>query len=185
MTNQQHTGTCLGTYSGKLIDLADPRPEDIELDDINQGLQQVRWNGQTIRPWTIGLHSILVAAMVPNRKRFKLGALFHDAHEAYTGDIVKPFKTDEIRKREQVVQNAILKTFGIEWDENVEHYVKEADIKARHIEAAFLLPGSELWLGTMAPLDVVGCYTLHQLITSPPSWSWEVNKLGIVSPGGR
>ena len=49
--------------SGRRLDLLDPSPLDVEIEDIALGLSRVaRWNGQTQGRWpyTVAQHSLLV-----------------------------------------------------------------------------------------------------------------------------
>lgn len=79
------------TTSGCLINLFNPDPELIFLDDIAHGLAQTcRWNGHTKSYYSVAEHTIQVVRRVPNDR--KLTALFHDAEEAYWGDIISPLK---------------------------------------------------------------------------------------------
>ena len=86
--------------SGRRLDLLDPTPVDIELEDIAHGLAFVaRWNGQTQGDWpySVAEHSLLVeeiftrAAPRPE-PRWQLAALLHDAPEYVIGDMVSPVK---------------------------------------------------------------------------------------------
>lgn len=86
--------------SGRRLDLLDPSPVDIEIEDIAHGLARVaRWNGQTLGPhaFSVAQHSLLVADIVRKLKpgldgRFELAALLHDAPEYVVGDLISPFK---------------------------------------------------------------------------------------------
>lgn len=86
--------------SGRRLDLLDPSPIDIEIEDIAHGLARVaRWNGQTLGPhaFSVAQHSLLVADIVRKLKpnldaRFELAALLHDAPEYVVGDLISPFK---------------------------------------------------------------------------------------------
>jgi hypothetical protein len=84
--------TCaIATLSGRVIDFLEPDPEQIHLDDIAVSLaRQPRFTGQTIRPWSVAQHSLLVAHLVVPSQR--LHALLHDAPEAFTCDAASPFK---------------------------------------------------------------------------------------------
>ena len=86
--------------SGRRLDLLDPTPMDIEVEDIAHGLAFVaRWNGQTRGDWpySVAEHSLLVEdilvrkdpAMAP---RWRLAALLHDAPEYVIGDMISPVK---------------------------------------------------------------------------------------------
>lgn len=71
------------------------KPEDVRLPDIMRGLAMtVRFNGQLDRFYSVAEHSVLVAklAAAMGDGEAIIPALFHDAHEAYTGDIARPVK---------------------------------------------------------------------------------------------
>ncbi len=86
--------------SGRRLDLLDPSPLDIEIEDIAHGLARVaRWNGQTsgVYPFSVAQHSILVVRIVEliareTGARGRLAALLHDAPEYVIGDMISPFK---------------------------------------------------------------------------------------------
>ena len=86
--------------SGRRLDLLDPSPLDIEIEDIAHGLARVaRWNGQTIGAhiFSVAQHSLLVEAVLRHRCRastsaWRLAALLHDAPEYVIGDMISPFK---------------------------------------------------------------------------------------------
>ncbi len=86
--------------SGRRLDLLDPSPLDIEIEDIAHGLARVaRWNGQTQgeHAFSVAQHCILVeriaAALAPRMEaRWRLAALLHDAPEYVIGDLISPFK---------------------------------------------------------------------------------------------
>lgn len=87
--------------SGRRLDLLDPSPLDVELDDIAHGLARVaRWNGQTSgeHAFSVAQHSILVAqvvAILQGRmdRQSQLYALVHDGPEYVIGDMISPFKS--------------------------------------------------------------------------------------------
>lgn len=86
--------------SGRRLDLLDPTPVDIEIEDIAHGLAFVaRWNGQTYGdfPYSVAEHSLLVeslfARMYPKAPvSWRLAALLHDAPEYVIGDMISPVK---------------------------------------------------------------------------------------------
>jgi 5'-deoxynucleotidase YfbR-like HD superfamily hydrolase len=86
--------------SGRRLDLLDPTPVDIEIEDIAHGLAFVaRWNGQTLGDWpySVAEHSLLVeeifARIDPDAPmRWRLAALLHDAPEYVIGDMISPVK---------------------------------------------------------------------------------------------
>jgi len=86
--------------SGRRLDVLDPTPMDIEIEDIAHGLAFVaRWNGQTIGeyPYSVAEHSLLVEQLFSHMNpgaaaRWKLAALLHDAPEYVIGDMISPVK---------------------------------------------------------------------------------------------
>ncbi len=85
--------------SGRRLDLLDPTPVDIEIEDIAHGLAFVaRWNGQTTGDWpySVAEHSLLVetlfAQIGPQPAKWRLAALLHDAPEYVIGDMISPVK---------------------------------------------------------------------------------------------
>ena len=86
--------------SGRRLDLLDPTPVDIEIEDIAHGLAFVaRWNGQTMGDYaySVAEHSLLVETLFAriNPKapaKWRLAALLHDAPEYVIGDMISPVK---------------------------------------------------------------------------------------------
>jgi len=86
--------------SGRRLDLLDPTPVDIEVEDIAHGLAFVaRWNGQTMGDWpySVAEHSLLVETIFSRQNpgissKWKLAALLHDAPEYVIGDMISPVK---------------------------------------------------------------------------------------------
>ena len=85
--------------SGRRLDLLDPTPVDIEIEDIAHGLAFVaRWNGQTRGDWpySVAEHSLLVEQIYGRTEaspRWRLAALLHDAPEYVIGDMISPVKS--------------------------------------------------------------------------------------------
>ena len=86
--------------SGRRLDLLDPTPVDIEIEDIAHGLAFVaRWNGQTEGDfaYSVAEHSLLVEVLfrriAPKAPpKWQLAALLHDAPEYVIGDMISPVK---------------------------------------------------------------------------------------------
>src|SRR5262249_3698691 len=87
--------------SGRRLDLLDPSPLDVEVDDIAHGLARVaRWNGQTqgSHIFSVAQHALLVEALartkVPRLDRNgRPPVLLHDAPEYAIGDLSARFTT--------------------------------------------------------------------------------------------
>ncbi len=86
--------------SGRRLNLLDPSPLDIEVEDIAHGLARVaRWNGQTTGPhaFSVAQHCVIVESIVVelaprSGRQTRLMALLHDAPEYVIGDLISPFK---------------------------------------------------------------------------------------------
>ncbi|MBB4658968.1 YfbR-like 5'-deoxynucleotidase [Parvularcula dongshanensis] len=134
--------------SGRRLDILDPSPLDVEIEDIAHGLARVaRWNGQTTGPlpFNVAHHSVIVtdlcAARNPNwPKEHLLAALLHDAPEYVIGDMISPFKAAlgaRYREVEHGLQRAVHLRFGLppELPEKVGKQIKRADRICAYFEA--------------------------------------------------
>jgi uncharacterized protein len=106
--------------SGRVINLADPQPDQIDIDDIAVGLSRIaRFNGQTSVFYSVAQHSLLCAELAAQDKAspaLQLCALIHDAHEAYWGDDTTPKKellTPADLAHERRLKVAVLSKFGL------------------------------------------------------------------------
>jgi len=137
--------------SGRRLDLLDPSPLDIEIEDIAHGLARVaRWNGQTKgdHAFSVAQHSVLVEAFVAeiwpdSSPADLLGALLHDAPEYVIGDMISPFKNAlgvDYRQFEARLEAAIHIRFGLipKMPAALKARVKQADQAAAFYEATRL-----------------------------------------------
>ena len=137
--------------SGRRLDLLDPSPLDIEIEDIAHGLARVaRWNGQTKgdHAFSVAQHSVLVESLVgqmwPDADPAQLlGALLHDAPEYVIGDMISPFKNAlgvDYRQFEARLESAIRLRFGLpaKISTDLKSRIKQADQSAAFFEATRL-----------------------------------------------
>jgi uncharacterized protein len=137
--------------SGRRLDLFDPSPLDVEIEDIAHGLARVaRWNGQTsgTHIFSVAQHTLLVEAIAKARhgqldRRLGLSILLHDAPEYVIGDMITPFKAvigDSYQQVEARLAAAIRVRFGLtaELPETLERLIKAADRAAAYLEATKL-----------------------------------------------
>lgn len=104
----------LTTFTGKSIYLQNIKPEDIDIVDIAHALSNIcRFGGHAKTFYSVAQHSLRVASIVPDT--YKLGALLHDATEAYVGDMVRPLKIllEEYHEYENKVAYAIARAFDL------------------------------------------------------------------------
>ena len=137
--------------SGRRLDLLDPSPLDIEIEDIAHGLARVaRWNGQThgAHSFSVAQHSLLVEAIASHLNPdwsdgWRLMALLHDAPEYVIGDMISPFKLvmgDAYKDVENRLLGAIHLRFGLppQTPAPLKKKTKEADTIAAFFEATRL-----------------------------------------------
>lgn len=137
--------------SGRRLDLLNPSPLDVEIEDIAHGLARVaRWNGQTIGAhiFSVAQHSLLVEAIaghldprLPALSRLTI--LLHDAPEYVLGDVISPFKTvigENYKLVEDRLLGAIHLRFGLpaQRSPSVKRVSKRADRLAAFLEATRL-----------------------------------------------
>jgi 5'-deoxynucleotidase YfbR-like HD superfamily hydrolase len=134
--------------SGRRLDLIDPSPLDIEIEDIAHGLARVaRWNGQTMgeHGFSVAQHSIVVEAITAQiepgfEPRWRLAALLHDASEYVIGDMISPFKAAlglNYRAFEERLETAVQLRFGLpaRLPASVKALIKRADRASAFFEA--------------------------------------------------
>jgi uncharacterized protein len=86
------SGEWVWTASGREINLKQPNPNNLTIDDIATHLSRInRFNGATWRPYSVAQHSVAVSDyLVASGVEAQRAGLLHDAHEAYIGDITRP-----------------------------------------------------------------------------------------------
>jgi uncharacterized protein len=137
--------------SGRRLDLLDPSPLDIEIEDIAHGLARVaRWNGQTKgdHALSVAQHALVVeeitAVLHPGWGRpWRRAALLHDAPEYVIGDLISPFKAAvglDYKAFELRLLSAIHRRFEVPdpLPEEITRAIKQADIVAAYFEATVL-----------------------------------------------
>lgn len=137
--------------SGRRLDLLDPSPLDVEIEDIAHGLARVaRWNGQTrgAHSFSVAQHSLLVEAIAAHLNPdwpagWRLMALLHDAPEYVIGDMISPFKAvmgDAYKGVETRLLAAIHLRFGLPPAPPAlqKRKTKQADMIAAFLEATEL-----------------------------------------------
>src|SRR5947209_9032610 len=137
--------------SGRRLDLLDPSPMDIEIEDIAHGLARVaRWNGQTLgdHPFSVAQHSVVVEEILAHLSpgispKWRLAALLHDAPEFVIGDMISPFKAAlglDYHQFEDRLAAAIHIRFGLpaRLPSEVKRLIKAGDRACAYFEATQL-----------------------------------------------
>jgi uncharacterized protein len=172
--------------SGRRLDLLDPSPLDVEIEDIAHGLARVaRWNGQTKgdNAFSVAQHSVLVEAIFTHcnnasTKQQRLAALLHDAAEYVVGDMISPFKAAlglDYKSFEQRLMGAIHLRFGLpaQTDVALTTAIKQADKMSAYLEATqlagFSLAEAEKFFGRPKGLSGAGSQQFYSLVPLNPT----------------
>ncbi|MEH6674212.1 MAG: HD family hydrolase [Sulfitobacter sp.] len=142
--------------SGRRLDLLDPTPVDIEIEDIAHGLAFVaRWNGQTRGDfaYSVAEHALLVETLFGRMNpkapaKWRLAALLHDAPEYVIGDMISPVKAavgPEYGALDDRLMAAIHIRFGLPaaLPKSVKQQIKRADKVSAWMEATQIAGFSE------------------------------------------
>ena len=135
----------LETVSGRKIDVSNPNPEDIVIEDIAWALSRMpRFSGHSIPyvPYSVAQHCIQVAEELKEHgPEVQLLGLLHDAAEAYINDLPSPVKHIPeihavIKKLEDSLMDVIYTALKITPPtEEQEALVKIADKTQQAVEA--------------------------------------------------
>jgi len=170
--------------SGRRLDLLDPSPKDIEIEDIAHGLARVaRWNGQTVgeHAFSVAQHAMLVeeiasAMQADLARRWRLAALLHDAPEYVIGDLISPFKAAiglDYKAFETKLLEAIHRRFSLppSLPDRITTAIKAADRIAAYYEATELAGFSETeasrYFGVPRAVPPALRRRLHELAPTP------------------
>ena len=132
--------------SGRRLDLLDPSPLDVEIEDIAHGLARVaRWNGQTIgdHAFSVAQHCVLVEELAVRLEpilapKWRLTVLLHDAPEYVIGDMISPFKAvvgGGYKTVEHALEAAIHLRFGL--PATIPAMIRTLTKRADHVSAYF------------------------------------------------
>lgn len=143
----ERRGDWMLTSTGRRFWPLDPRPEDIDIEDIATALTHVaRYGGQTRRHYSVAQHSVHLADWFSARHFHELApyALLHDAAEAYLGDVIRPIKPElaGYGAIEARLEAMILERFGLRGPIPAE--VKDADTRIIGDEMRYLFPAEAL-----------------------------------------
>lgn len=155
-TNFIPSKTDVELSTGKYLDMADPVPEAIDLEDIAHALGNLcRWNGHCLNYFSVAEHAVLVSKRLEQKgfsKIWQLAGLHHDDSEAFLCDIPKPLKPllgDIYKELSDKLDEVICEGLGLPFDPDFfkNSYIKKADNWSLKIEAKHLLPSEGKRLG--------------------------------------
>ena len=130
----------LRTMTGQWVDILDPDPATIRIEDIAYHLAGIcRWGGACRPRYTVAEHCIRVSALVDND--IALEALLHDAAEYLIGDVSSPLKAllPAYRDIERMLLAAIGRALGVPGLAVPNPFIRNADMMMRAAEAEALM----------------------------------------------
>lgn len=166
-------GDWIETYTGKKFFVMDPSPLDVNVDDIAHSLSMLcRYFGHVQRFFSVAEHSTVLAWRVlaeindvgskhhlrklQDRGRMFMTALYHDATEAYTGDMARPLKINmpEFKAVEKRIGAEIASALDLFWP--IPDLIKEFDtrILADERDQAMSRSGNQWQSDSLVPLGV-------------------------------
>ena len=137
-------GDWIQTFTGQKYYPADPRPEEVNIQDIGHALPMLcRYTGHCRRFYSVAEHSWHVSYLVSAQSA--LAGLLHDATEAYTNDISRPLKRSlpDYKVIEHLNWLAISAAFRL--PEVLPAEVHEADRNMLTVEKDALLRAEPQW----------------------------------------
>jgi hypothetical protein len=120
--------------SGVELDLLDPIPEMINVNDIARSLSfQCRFGGHINRFLSVAQHSVMVAAMAPPELRKY--ALLYNAYKAYLQDISAQLRSI-LGPAYKILQDRFMKVIAVRFELNPDTFseVQLYDVRAAEIE---------------------------------------------------
>ena len=144
-TENLYTPNCIRTYSGKYVNVFDPKPEMFCIEDIAHALShQCRFGGHLPGFYSVADHSLNCFFLITEKKH-ALAALMHDASEAYLLDIPRPIKQQlaNYKEIEHNLMTVLAEVFGFEYPLHPD--VKAVDERMLQYEWDCLMLGKRPW----------------------------------------
>ena len=159
--------TWFPSRSGLTLDIVTPTLDMIRWRDIAESLAKTcRFGGHCRGFYSVAQHSLFVAQLMP--REWGAYGLLHDAHEAFTGDLISPLKAllgDPIREVEARFDRLIYEAAGMALPStDIRACIKTADrvalaterrdlVSPRHRTAWTILNGVEPAAETIRPFN--------------------------------
>ena len=183
-------GPWISTFSKRRFWLQDPRPEDVYVEDIAHALANIcRYGGHVKKFYSVAEHCVLGSRLI--EPDVALFFLFHDAAEAYLGDIISPLKNilrDIYEPMEKRVMEVVAVRFGFSMDMDQVEVVKKMDqimllTEARDLTTTGILledvaelPNETKIYGTWSPelAERLFLKRYQELVENQKKWSYNL-----------
>lgn len=149
-----------GLINGQLVDVENIPPELFsDVESCAHALSQNnRYNGNTIFPYSVAQHSVVLSLSVP--EHLEKAAMLHDMSEWVFGDLIRPIKRrfplfDELETK---CQKDIFEFYGVPWSRMGE--LHEYDLRICVDEMLVLCP--KLPRSFLPPAEPIGTVTITE-----------------------
>lgn len=139
-----YTPNCIRTFTGIYVNVFEPTPEMICIEDIAHALSnQCRFSGHLPTFYSVAQHTVAMSKLM--HESHKLAALLHDASEAYLLDIPSPIKKglSNYKEIEDKLMILIAEKFGFQYP--LHEKVKEVDNYMLQWEWSRLMLGKDIF----------------------------------------
>lgn len=171
------------TFSGVYVDVSNPQPDTITLEDVAHALAYTcRYGGHCARFYSVAEHAVFVSRRLERRgasRSLQLAGLHHDDAEAYLGDIPRPLKPllgfgyEALTAR---MDKAIAEALNLPSDPSFHRETKKADNWSLFVEAKHLLPsGGKGWWDGEQGAEKWGLGDIPSRIVIPDYWLGGLN----------
>lgn len=169
---------CHVTMDSRSIYFPEMTTFDVKPKEIIHCLSMIcRYNGFVKHFYSVAEHTVLVteiAEALHDDVVIPFAALFHDAAEAYIGDISKPLKDllPDYQRLESHIESCVQTRFGLPKDETTKRAVTACDIIALHVESNHLLFHKYEWVKPVEEAIYEACPSARRIrdgIEMPPS----------------
>jgi 5'-deoxynucleotidase YfbR-like HD superfamily hydrolase len=145
----------ISTYNGDFFDFDHPESFDFDVETIAHALSNIcRYGGHSSKFYSVAEHSVLVSRVVPSH--LAMCGLFHDASEAFVGDMPSPLKAmcPDYRAIEERVHKEIATQFGLPYPFPPDiKYADKAVYKAERLQITSV--DDTIWHIDIPPADVM------------------------------
>lgn len=159
---QERIGDWISTYTGRKFWVLDPRPEEINIEDIAHALSMMcRYRGHCKFFYSVAQHCIGVQETLKEwgyNELIQLYGLLHDATEAYICDIPRPIKNNipNYKSMENELEVKILQAFNLSRPiPEISKIIKDADNAMLKCEAKVLMSDWEEWYLPYKKINII------------------------------
>lgn len=145
----ERIGNYMHTYTGNKYWPFDPRPEEVNIEDIAHSLSmKCRYGGHCNNFYSVAEHSVYCSYI--GEEDEALERLLHDASEAFNGDLIRPLKYDKefrepFKKVEELNERIIAQRFKLVFPFPASVKIADEAVTAAEVEQIINKSADEDW----------------------------------------